>query len=194
MQLFSRSRPSVSCTARAATLQKLAAATTLTLLAGCATPAGPGITTPAVRVADGTQAKLALLETTDLHTNILSYDYYKLGEDRSIGFERTAALIAAARKEFTNTLLFDNGDTIQGTALSDYQAQVKRLQTGLLQQPLEGETDLTKIQAYTDKLLEMMPGNLNEQLDGRYVMAGSDYTTLPYNGDDKLKALVRGHG
>lgn len=127
MQLFSRSRPSVSCTARAATLQKLAAATTLTLLAGCATPAGPGITTPAVRVADGTQAQVALLETTDLHTNILSYDYYKLGEDRSVGFERTAALIAAARKEFANTLLFDNGDTIQGTALSDYQAQVKRL-------------------------------------------------------------------
>ena len=55
------------------------------------------------------------------------YDYYKLGEDRSVGFERTAALIAAARKEFANTLLFDNGDTIQGTALSDYQAQVKRL-------------------------------------------------------------------
>ena len=127
MQLFSRSRPSASCIARAATVQALAAATTLALLAGCATPAGPGITTPAVRVADGTQAKLALLETTDLHTNILSYDYYKLGEDRSVGFERTAALIAAARKEFANTLLFDNGDTIQGTALSDYQAQVKRL-------------------------------------------------------------------
>ena len=89
-------------------------------------PGGPAPWHLLPDVADGTQAQLALLETTDLHTNVLSYDYYQLGEDRSIGFERTAALIAAARKKFTNTLLFDNGDTIQGTALSDYQAQVKR--------------------------------------------------------------------
>ncbi|MDP9108314.1 MAG: bifunctional 2',3'-cyclic-nucleotide 2'-phosphodiesterase/3'-nucleotidase, partial [Pseudomonadota bacterium] len=35
-----------------------------------------------------------------------------------------ATLIKAARAESKNTLLFDNGDTIQGTSLSDYQAQV----------------------------------------------------------------------
>src|SRR6202012_3579642 len=45
-------------------------------------------------------ATLALLETTDIHTNLLSYDYYKLAEDKSLGLERTATLIAAARKEF----------------------------------------------------------------------------------------------
>lgn len=72
----------------------------------------------------GTKATLALLETTDLHTNVMSYDYFKLAEDKSLGFERTATLINTARKEFTNTLLLDNGDTIQGTALSDYQALV----------------------------------------------------------------------
>ncbi len=130
MQLFSRSRPSPACSVRATALTALAAATTLALLAGCATPGGSGTAPATVRLADGTRAQLALLETTDLHTNILSYDYYRLGEDRSIGFERTAALIAAARREFANTLLFDNGDTIQGTALSDYQAQVKRLGCG----------------------------------------------------------------
>lgn len=78
-------------------------------------------------VADGTRAEIALLETTDLHTNIRSFDYFKLAEDKTIGFERTAALITQARKQFANTLLFDNGDTIQGTALSDYQAQVSPL-------------------------------------------------------------------
>lgn len=78
--------------------------------------------TPAV--ADGTKATLAMLETTDIHTNVLSYDYFKLAEDKSIGLERTATLIAAARKEFPNTMLLDDGDTIQGTALSDYQALV----------------------------------------------------------------------
>ncbi len=78
-------------------------------------------------VADGTRAEIALLETTDLHTNIRSFDYFKLAEDKTIGFERTATLITQARKQFANTLLFDNGDTVQGTALSDYQAQVSPL-------------------------------------------------------------------
>ncbi len=73
----------------------------------------------------GTRTTLALLETTDLHTNVLSYDYFKLAEDKSIGFERVATLIKAARAEFPNSMLLDNGDTIQGTALSDYQALVK---------------------------------------------------------------------
>jgi len=76
-------------------------------------------------VADGTRAELAILESTDIHSNILSYDYYKLAEDPSIGFERMATLVKEARSEFPNTLLFDAGDTIQGTALADYQALVK---------------------------------------------------------------------
>ncbi|OBV38208.1 bifunctional 2',3'-cyclic-nucleotide 2'-phosphodiesterase/3'-nucleotidase [Janthinobacterium psychrotolerans] len=89
------------------------------LLAACSTlPAS----TPA-----GSTATLALLETTDLHANVLSYDYYKLQDEPSIGLERTAALIAQARTQFPNNLLLDNGDTIQGTALADYQALVKPL-------------------------------------------------------------------
>ncbi len=72
----------------------------------------------------GARATLALLETTDLHANVLAYDYFKLAPDASIGFERTATLIAQARKEFANSVLLDDGDTIQGTALADYQAQV----------------------------------------------------------------------
>ena len=81
-------------------------------------------------IADGTRAEVALLETTDLHTNVMSYDYFRLTEDKTVGFERVATLITQARKEFANTLLFDNGDTIQGTALSDYQAQVNPLPCG----------------------------------------------------------------
>src|SRR5687767_3267866 len=92
------------------------------LLSGCA--AAPG-TTPA-----GTRATVALLETTDLHSNVVGYDYYKLAPDPSFGFDRTAALIAQARREYANTLLLDNGDTFQGTALSDYQALVAPLACG----------------------------------------------------------------
>ena len=80
---------------------------------------------PAPAVAANTKATLALLETTDLHTNVMSYDYFKLAVDQSLGMERVATLVKQARTEFPNNVLLDNGDTIQGTALSDYQALVK---------------------------------------------------------------------
>ena len=92
------------------------------ILAGCFGTLAPSPT--ALR--EGTRAEIALIETTDLHANVLSYDYFKLGEDKSIGFERAATLIRQARSEFPNSLTFDSGDTIQGTALADYQALVAR--------------------------------------------------------------------
>ena len=94
------------------------------LLIGCSSlPHGSG--TPA-----GAQATLALLETSDLHANVLSYDYYKLQADPAIGLERTATLIKQARAEYPNNLLLDNGDALQGTALADYQALVKPVACG----------------------------------------------------------------
>ncbi|MET0332014.1 MAG: bifunctional 2',3'-cyclic-nucleotide 2'-phosphodiesterase/3'-nucleotidase [Dyella sp.] len=94
----------------------------LALLAGCASqlskPAAPSL-------ADGARAQVAILETTDIHSNVLSYDYYKQKADPTMGLERTATLIHLARQEFPNTFLFDDGDTIQGSVLADYQALVK---------------------------------------------------------------------
>ncbi|MDE3072530.1 MAG: bifunctional 2',3'-cyclic-nucleotide 2'-phosphodiesterase/3'-nucleotidase [Pseudomonadota bacterium] len=91
-----------------------------TLLAGCAGPRwkAPGLP-------DGARATVAILETTDIHSNVLSYDYYKLRPDRSLGYERTATLIRRARERFANSFLFDDGDTIQGSVLADYQALAK---------------------------------------------------------------------
>ena len=97
----------------ALTLTTLAAAAMLTACGGGGSSSPPSAT-----------ATLAVLETTDLHFNIRSYDYFKLADDPSYGFERTATLIRQARSDFANTLLVDNGDTIQGTALADYEAQV----------------------------------------------------------------------
>jgi 2',3'-cyclic-nucleotide 2'-phosphodiesterase/3'-nucleotidase len=105
---------------RLTTASTIGAAALLGVLSAC----GSSNDSPAPAVAEGTQATLAMLETTDIHTNVLSYDYFKLAEDKSIGLERTATLIVAARKEFPNTMLLDDGDTIQGTALADYEAQV----------------------------------------------------------------------
>ncbi len=72
----------------------------------------------------GTTATLAILETTDLHGTVRSFDYYRLVEDPAMGLERTATLVRQAREAFPNTLLFDNGDTLQGSALADVQATV----------------------------------------------------------------------
>jgi 2',3'-cyclic-nucleotide 2'-phosphodiesterase/3'-nucleotidase len=80
----------------------------------------------------GASAELAILETTDLHSAVVGYDYFKLAEDPSLGLDRTASLIAQARRDFPNTLLFDNGDTIQGNALGDYQATVQPVRCGQL--------------------------------------------------------------
>jgi 2',3'-cyclic-nucleotide 2'-phosphodiesterase/3'-nucleotidase len=89
-------------------------------LAGCST-----LPWRAGRVPDGASAKVAILETTDIHANVLSYDYYQSKDDPTVGFERTATLIRRARAEYPNHFLFDSGDTIQGSVLADYQALVK---------------------------------------------------------------------
>ena len=65
---------------------------------------------------------LRLLGLTDLHANLYPYDYYRDRPDNSVGLARTASLIAEARKESPNCLLFDNGDILQGTPLGDFAA------------------------------------------------------------------------
>jgi 2',3'-cyclic-nucleotide 2'-phosphodiesterase/3'-nucleotidase len=78
------------------------------------------------------QLRLRILETTDVHMNLLGYDYYQDKPVQDYGLARTATLIRAARVEAPNTLLFDNGDLLQGSPLGDYVARVKPLQTGQL--------------------------------------------------------------
>ena len=73
-------------------------------------------------IPNGTTVKLSLLETTDIHQNLLSYNYYSLTADTTLGMERAATLIKTARAENPNTVLLDDGDNIQGTLLGDYQA------------------------------------------------------------------------
>lgn len=70
-----------------------------------------------------------LLETSDLHSNMMDFDYYKDTPVEKFGLVRTATLIAAARKEASNSVLVDNGDIIQGSPLGDYIA-AKGLQQG----------------------------------------------------------------
>jgi 2',3'-cyclic-nucleotide 2'-phosphodiesterase / 3'-nucleotidase len=74
--------------------------------------------------------QLRILETTDLHSNMMNYDYYQDKEVVNFGFAKTATLIKQAKAEAKNSLLFDNGDLIQGSPLGDYIAKVNKLENG----------------------------------------------------------------
>lgn len=65
---------------------------------------------------------LRILETTDLHSNMMDFDYYKDTPTEKFGLVRTATLIHQARSEVKNSVLVDNGDIIQGSPLGDYMA------------------------------------------------------------------------
>jgi 2',3'-cyclic-nucleotide 2'-phosphodiesterase/3'-nucleotidase len=62
------------------------------------------------------EIKITLLATTDLHGNLLPYDYYT-AQTADRGLAKLATLIRSARAENPNNLLIDCGDTIQGTPL-----------------------------------------------------------------------------
>jgi len=69
------------------------AALAAAVLAGCASQT----TSHSATLPEGSRAQVAILETTDVHSNVLSYDYYKQREDDTVGYERVATLIRRAR-------------------------------------------------------------------------------------------------
>ncbi|MEI4260744.1 bifunctional 2',3'-cyclic-nucleotide 2'-phosphodiesterase/3'-nucleotidase [Roseovarius sp. D0-M9] len=68
---------------------------------------------------EGATAQLRLLGTTDIHAHLMAYDYYADEGGQPYGLVRVATAIRAARAEAANTLLFDNGDALQGTPMGD---------------------------------------------------------------------------
>ena len=76
------------------------------------------------------QLKLRIMETTDVHMNLLSYDYYQDKGTEQFGLARAISLIKAARAEAPNSLLFDNGDLLQGNPLGDVMAKIRPLKSG----------------------------------------------------------------
>ena len=75
--------------------------------------------------------KLRILATSDLHANILAWDYHADKACPSRGLARTATLIGTARDQVANSMLFDNGDFLNGNALGDWMAQTLADETNI---------------------------------------------------------------
>ncbi|MBZ9707822.1 bifunctional 2',3'-cyclic-nucleotide 2'-phosphodiesterase/3'-nucleotidase [Mesorhizobium sp. ESP7-2] len=108
------------------------------LLAGAAATGALIMLHPFSARAQANQAHLRIMETTDIHVNVLPYDYYADKANDTMGLSRTASLIDAVRKEAANSMLIDNGDLLQGNPMGDYIAYEKGLKEGDLHPIMKG--------------------------------------------------------
>ncbi len=89
----------------------------------------PAAAAPAAR--DGS-VTITVMGTSDLHANVVNWDYYKDATysdtaGNTVGLARVASVVKQIRADRgrEHTLLFDAGDTIQGTPLGFYYATVE---------------------------------------------------------------------
>ncbi|MGJ0846874.1 5'-nucleotidase C-terminal domain-containing protein [Tissierella praeacuta] len=78
-----------------------------------------GIVFPSISFGESEELNITVLGTTDMHANIFNWAYEDGTEKEDIGIVKVYSVVEEIRKENPNTLLIDNGDTIQGTILSD---------------------------------------------------------------------------
>lgn len=101
-----------------------------TFLAGSASVGAIAVMHPFALSAQANQAHLRIMETTDIHVAVVPYDYYGDAPNDTMGLARTAAIIENIRSEAGNSVLFDNGDLIQGNPMGDYYAYERGLDQG----------------------------------------------------------------
>jgi 2',3'-cyclic-nucleotide 2'-phosphodiesterase/3'-nucleotidase len=92
--------------------------------------------------AQGGQAHLRILSTTDLHCHVQPYDYYADRPSDTVGLARTGSIVEAIRAEATNSLLVDNGDYLQGNPMGDYIAYARGMDDGEVHPVIAGMNSL----------------------------------------------------
>ena len=100
------------------------------LLGGLAASSALIVLHPFSARAASNQAHLRLMETTDIHVNVMPYDYYADKPNDTMGLARTASIIDSIRAEAANSMLIDNGDLLQGNPMGDYMAYKKGMKAG----------------------------------------------------------------
>ncbi|UBU12730.1 bifunctional metallophosphatase/5'-nucleotidase [Nonomuraea gerenzanensis] len=104
----------------------------LALTGAAATCALALVALPAQAVAPAKTVTVTVMGTSDLHSNALNWDYFKDtaysdSQGNHVGLAKVSSLVNQIRAErgADRTLLFDSGDTIQGTPLAYYYAKVE---------------------------------------------------------------------
>ncbi|WP_084620730.1 bifunctional metallophosphatase/5'-nucleotidase [Agromyces italicus] len=94
--------------------------------------AAVGWSGPAQAAPNDKSVTITIMGTSDLHTNVVNWDYYKDASysdsaGNAVGLARVASIVKQIRADrgVDRTLLFDAGDTIQGTPLGYYYATVE---------------------------------------------------------------------
>ena len=118
--------------ARAAAVLAAACAASLILMPSATAAPGNGNGGKPGHAGKDQTANVTVMGTSDLHGYIENWDYYKDAEyddaaGNDVGLAKISALVNQVREDRgpSNTLLIDAGDTIQGTSLTDYFANVQ---------------------------------------------------------------------
>ncbi len=77
-----------------------------------------------INIVQASIVDIQILETSDIHSNLTDYDFYKKEATERFGFVRTASLIREMKDQNINTVLVDNGDLIQGSPMADWAVKV----------------------------------------------------------------------
>ena len=116
---------SVEASSSSSTAQASQEASAILTNANQVTPAVPvqpeTVTEPAH---EGQAVDMQILSTTDIHTNLVNYDYYQDKPSQAVGLSKKA------RETNPNTVLVDSGDTIQGTPFGTYKALIDPVAQG----------------------------------------------------------------
>lgn len=133
-----------------------------------------------VLTAPAKSVTVTLLATTDLHGNLLPYDFYT-AKPAQRGLAKIATLIQEVRAATPNVVLIDCGDTIQGAPLeSVYQHYVRygRMPLGLaLPAPMDGDP-MMRAMSYL-KYDAMVVGNHEYNFGLRNLSKARDEAAFP---------------
>ncbi|GAA1263375.1 multifunctional 2',3'-cyclic-nucleotide 2'-phosphodiesterase/5'-nucleotidase/3'-nucleotidase [Planotetraspora silvatica] len=113
----------------------LAAGATVVAAFGLLAPSAPA-TASSGHSSSGHSVKVTVMASSDIHGNAVNWDYFKNAEyddsaHNDVGLAKVSTLVKQIRADrgADHTLLFDSGDTIQGTPLDYYYAKMEPVTT-----------------------------------------------------------------